>query len=128
IEKMLTEEVDQLLALDQAAGPAWIEQLDHVLPGQLADPLLQHVEIAAGAGRADEGADRATGDDVRLVAGFLERADDADMGPAAGRSTAQGEADFHEVCASVAYMSCTSQSLMVTVANSPTSRSAPSVM
>src|SRR5690606_4676732 len=125
IEKMLAKKIDELLALNQAAGPARVEQLEHVLPGQLADPLLQHIEITAGTSGADEGADGATGDDIGLVAGFLERANDADMGPATGRTAAQGEADFHEVCASVAYISCTSQSLMVTVANSPTSKSAP---
>ena len=50
-------------------------------------------DLAVGVGRAHQGADRSAADDVRRDARLLQRADDADVRPAASRAAAEGETD-----------------------------------
>ena len=56
--------------------------------------FFQRIEMAGGVASADDRTDRRSGDDVRLDAGFVERLQDTDMGPAARRAAPQRQTDF----------------------------------
>ncbi|CAM2150685.1 hypothetical protein PT2222_240068 [Paraburkholderia tropica] len=89
--ELLREQVDDLAPAQQPARKAQIEQPHHGLPRELADPVLEPVQIAIGIDRAHQRADRGAADHIGPDARFLQRADRADMRPAARRPAAQHE-------------------------------------
>ena len=88
--EVLLELVAQPLAVDEAgACKIEIEVAEDAPAREAARELLQRFEMAARVAGADDGADRRAHDDVRLDAGFDQRLDDTDMGPAARRAAPQ---------------------------------------
>ena len=84
-----------LLPVDERrAGEIEIEIAEDAAAGQLAGELFQLIEMSGRMAGADDGADRRSGDDVRLDPGFGQRLEDADMGPAARRAAAQRQPDL----------------------------------
>ena len=95
LAQLALEAVAQPLAVDERrAGKIEIEIAEDATAGQLAGELFQFIEMTGRMAGADDGADRCAGDDVRLDAGFVERLEDTDMGPAARRAAAQRQPDL----------------------------------
>ena len=95
IAELALEAVAQLLSIDQrGAGEIEIEVAEDAAAGQLAGELFQLVEMTGGMAGADDGADRRSGDDVRLDPGLGESFEDADVGPAARRASPQRKPDL----------------------------------
>ena len=89
------EHVAQPLAGDEAgAREVEIEEAQHLAARQLARELLQRGELAGHIAAAHHGADRGAGDDVGVDAGLVQRAQDADMRPAAGRAASERQTDL----------------------------------
>jgi hypothetical protein len=76
-----------------AAAQMQVEQSENTALREAAGEFFQFVQLAGQIAAADQGADRGAGDHVDLDAGFVERAQDADMGPAAGRAAAERQSD-----------------------------------
>jgi hypothetical protein len=94
LEEIVAEHAEDAVAADQAAAPGEVHEPHHRGPGEAGDPLFQPLELARGERAADQRADRAAADDVGLDAARLQRADRADVRPAAGAARAEREADF----------------------------------
>ncbi len=88
------EQREQARAADEAAAPGEVHQPHHGAPREAADPALEHVKLAGGVDGAHQRADRRAADEVGLDTALLERADRADVRPAARAAGAQGEGDF----------------------------------
>ena len=83
-----------MLAVEQAAaGELHVDEADHGAAIQVLGKPLQRRQAIGDIGGANQRADGGAAHDVRLDAGFLKRLDDADMGPAARRATAERQAD-----------------------------------
>jgi len=87
------EQREQAGAADQPAAPGQVHQPHHGGPRDAGDPFLQLVELARRVGRAHQRADRGAADDVGLDAALLERADHADVRPAARAARAERESE-----------------------------------
>jgi hypothetical protein len=87
------EQGEEARAADQAAAPGKVHQAQHGGPGDPGDPFLQPVELARRIGAPHQRADRGAADDVGLDAALLERADHADVRPAARAAGAEGESE-----------------------------------
>ena len=80
----------ELHAAEQAvAAEIEVEQAEDAALGQAAGEFLELVELAGEVAAADQRADRGAGDHGDLDAGFVERAQHADMRPAARAAAAQ---------------------------------------
>ncbi len=108
VDEVAFEELDQLRPLDEPAVQADVEQGDDVLPGQRRGPRLQLVQVPLGVGRADEGPHGAAADDVGHDPFLGQGANDADMGPAAGGTAAEDEADLRFALSGHGYPATTS--------------------
>ena len=92
----------QLQAAEQAvAAKIEVEQAEDATLGQAAGEFLELVELAGQIAAADQRADRGAGDHADLDAGFVERAQHADMCPAACRSRRPAPAKFRIFSAGV---------------------------
>ena len=84
----------ELHAAEQpVAAEMQVEQAEHAALGQAAGEFLELVELAGEIAAADQRADRGAGDHVDLDAGLVERAQHADMRPAAGGAAAERQRD-----------------------------------
>ena len=91
---MLLHALRQLHAAEQAvAADMQVEQAEHAALGQAAGEFFEFVELAGEIAAADQRADRGAGDHVDLDAGLVERAQHADMRPAARRAAAERKGD-----------------------------------
>src|SRR5918912_3840436 len=89
------EPVAQALARDQPrAGEVEVEIPEHLPACELARKAFQGIENPGGVATADNSSDRGPSNDVRLDAGSAECAQHTDVRPAAGRPTAQCNADL----------------------------------
>src|SRR4051794_13647012 len=87
------KQVEETVAADQPALQAEIHEAPDLAPHEARDPLLELVELPGGVHRADQRADRRAADQIDLDAAFLQRADGADVRPAAGAARAERESD-----------------------------------
>ena len=91
---MLAQPGVQLHAAEQAvAAQIKVEQAKNASLGQAAGEFFQLVELAGEVAAADKGADGRTGNHRHFDAGFIQCAQDADMGPATGAAAAEGQCD-----------------------------------
>lgn len=93
VDEILRKELHQPSAPDQAAAKADVEQRQHVLPTQALDPVAELVEVARGRRGADEGADRATADQIRPYAFGRQGSQHAKVRPSPGGAAAQRQTD-----------------------------------
>ncbi len=92
--EMVLEPGAQALSGDEArAGEIDVEKAEDAAAGQPAGEVLERVEPAGDEAGAGHGADRGAGDDVGLEPGSDQAFQHADMGPAAGRAAAKGDAN-----------------------------------
>ena len=84
------QRLNHALADDEAAAFAQVDvgQTPNGAPVDGARERLQLVQASGGKGAADDGADRSARDDVGFETGANQRAQDADMGPAARTASA----------------------------------------
>jgi hypothetical protein len=108
VDEVALEEADELVALDEAAAQAHVHQADDVLPAEGFDPAAELFQIAGRSDGADEGADGAAADDLRLDALPRQRPQHPHMRPAPGGAAAEGDAD-----AGVRFMGASSWGLVV---------------
>ena len=91
---MLAQPGVELHAAEQpVAAEIEVEQAEDAALGQAAREFFQFVELAGEVAAADQRADRGAGDHGDLDAGFVERAQHADMRPAARAAAAQRKRD-----------------------------------
>lgn len=74
-----------------AAADREIKQAGNAAHRQRTGEFLQLIELAGEITTAHQRSDRRAGDHADLHAGLVQRPQDADMGPAAGRAAAKGE-------------------------------------
>ena len=80
----------ELQAAEQAvAAEIEVEQAEDAALGQAAGEFLELVQLAGEIAAADQRADRGAGDHGDFDAGLVERAQHADMRPAASAAAAQ---------------------------------------
>src|SRR5436305_1336933 len=65
----------------------------HATRCEPARPFLDRIELAGGVTAPDDGADRSSGNDVRLESARNQRADHTDMGKATGGAAAERQSD-----------------------------------
>ncbi len=91
---------EQPLAADQSgAGEAEVEITEDAAAREVPRPGFEFVEMAGRVAGGRDGADRGPGDDIGLDAVLDQRADDADMGKAAGGTARKREPDRHGLAA-----------------------------
>ena len=91
ISEVAVEQGDEPVTTDQAAGGnPEVEVAQNAEPAEPDDPLLEHVEAVAEIHAADDRTDGGAAQYVALDPRVLERAQDADMGPAARGAAAEG--------------------------------------
>src|SRR3954466_4726290 len=88
-----TEDIEEALAADEAAAPGDVHKANHLGPCEARDPGFELVELPGRVHGADQRTDRGAADEVGLHAALLERADRADVRPAAGTPRAERETD-----------------------------------
>src|SRR5262245_18827424 len=71
-----------------------IEEAQHLAARQLAREFFEGGQLAGHVATADHGADRGAGDDVRVDAGLVQRAQNPDVRPPAGRPASKRQADL----------------------------------
>jgi len=88
--QMLTQATVQFHAAEQpAAAKCNVEKIEHAPPGKAAGELFQLVQLSGQITAANKRADRRAGNHLDIDIGFVQRAQHADMGPAACSATAQ---------------------------------------
>src|SRR5690348_324431 len=87
------KEVEQSVALDEAAAKAEVDQSEDAFAVERQSPRLELLDPAGGVGGPDDRPHRAARDDVSPDSLFDERAKHAHVRPAARRAAAQCEPD-----------------------------------
>ena len=81
-------------AEETAAADGEVQQAGDPAHRQAAGEVFELVQLSGQIAAADQCADGRSGDHSDLHAGFVERAQDTDMGPAAGRAAAERQGDL----------------------------------
>ena len=89
------QHIAQPLAGDEAgAREIDIQEAQHLAACQLAGEQLQRRQLAGDIAAPDHGANRGAGDDVGVDAGLVQRPQNPDMRPAAGRPASKRQTDL----------------------------------